>query len=136
MDLTSLLIFLAIGAVAGWLAGLILKGRGFGLLGDIGIGCLGALIGGWLFRSLDIHAGGLIGDVITATVGAVVFIVVIRLLRKLAAEPHRTRAPTSSAHPARSALRTIRVRWQAWRTRLPAGPNAGKLLRLPARPQS
>ena len=85
MDLTSLVIFLAIGAVAGWLAGLILKGHGFGLLTNIGIGVLGALIGGWLFRSLDIHAGGLIGDIITATVGAIALIVVIRLLRKLAA---------------------------------------------------
>jgi uncharacterized membrane protein YeaQ/YmgE (transglycosylase-associated protein family) len=85
MDLTSLLIFLAIGGVAGWLAGVILKGRGFGLLGDIGIGCLGALIGGWLFHALDIHAGGLLGEFITATVGAIVFIVVIRVLRKLAA---------------------------------------------------
>jgi uncharacterized membrane protein YeaQ/YmgE (transglycosylase-associated protein family) len=84
MDLTSLLIFLAIGALAGWLAGLILKGRGFGLLADIGIGCLGALIGGWLFRALDIHVGGFLGAIVTATVGAVVFIVVIRLLRKLA----------------------------------------------------
>jgi uncharacterized membrane protein YeaQ/YmgE (transglycosylase-associated protein family) len=54
------------------------------LLADIGIGCLGALIGGWLFRALDIHVGGFLGAIVTATVGAVVFIVVIRLLRKLA----------------------------------------------------
>ncbi len=78
MDLTSVLIFLAIGAVAGWLAGVIMKGGGFGLLGDIVVGVIGAVLGGWLFGVLGIAAGGLIGAIITATVGAVVLLAIVR----------------------------------------------------------
>jgi len=82
MDIQTLLIILAIGAVAGWLAGVIMKGGGFGLLGDIVIGIIGAFIGGFLFGLLGISAGGLIGQIITATVGAVVLIFVLRLIKK------------------------------------------------------
>ncbi len=82
MDLTSILIFLAIGAVAGWLAGVIMKGGGFGLLGDIVIGIIGAVLGGWLFGVLGITAGGLIGAIITATVGAVLLLFIVRLIKK------------------------------------------------------
>jgi len=82
MDIQTLLIILAIGAVAGWLAGVIMKGGGFGLLGDIVIGIIGAFIGGFLFGLLGISAGGLIGQIITATVGAVVLIFVLRLVKK------------------------------------------------------
>ncbi len=82
MDITSLVIFLAIGAVAGWLAGTITKGGGFGLVGDIIIGIIGAVIGGWLFGMMGITAGGLIGAIITATVGAVVLLFIIRLVKK------------------------------------------------------
>jgi uncharacterized membrane protein YeaQ/YmgE (transglycosylase-associated protein family) len=82
MDLTSLLIFLAIGAVAGWLAGVLMKGGGFGLLGDIVIGILGAMIGGFLFPLIGVQLGGLIGAIIMATVGAVVLLFVIRLIKK------------------------------------------------------
>jgi uncharacterized membrane protein YeaQ/YmgE (transglycosylase-associated protein family) len=82
MDIQTLLIILAIGAVAGWLAGVIMKGGGFGLLGDIVIGIIGAFIGGFLFSLLGISAGGLIGQIITATVGAVVLIFVLRLIKK------------------------------------------------------
>ncbi len=82
MDLTSLLIFLAIGAVAGWLAGVLMKGGGFGLLGDIVIGIIGAVIGGFLFGLLGLQAGGLIGAIVTATVGAVVLLFVVRLIKK------------------------------------------------------
>jgi uncharacterized membrane protein YeaQ/YmgE (transglycosylase-associated protein family) len=82
MDLMSILIFLAIGAVAGWLAGVIMKGGGFGLLGDIVIGIIGAVIGGWLFGMLGIAAGGLVGAIITATVGAVVLLFIVRLIKK------------------------------------------------------
>jgi uncharacterized membrane protein YeaQ/YmgE (transglycosylase-associated protein family) len=82
MDLTSLLIFLAIGAVAGWLAGVLMKGGGFGLLGDIVIGIIGAVIGGFTFGLLGLQAGGLIGSIVTATVGAVLLLFVIRLIRK------------------------------------------------------
>jgi uncharacterized membrane protein YeaQ/YmgE (transglycosylase-associated protein family) len=82
MDIQTLLIILAIGAVAGWLAGVIMKGGGYGLLGDIIIGIIGAFVGGMLFGLLGISAGGLIGQIITATAGAVVLIFVLRLLKK------------------------------------------------------
>ena len=82
MDLTSIIIFLAIGAVAGWLAGVIMKGGGFGLLGDIVIGIIGAVVGGWLFGFFGITAGGLIGAIVTATVGAVVLLFIVRLIKK------------------------------------------------------
>lgn len=84
MDLTSLLIFLAIGAIAGWLAGVLMKGGGFGLLGDIVVGIIGALVGGFLFGLLGISAGGLIGSIVMATVGAVVLLLLIRLVKKAA----------------------------------------------------
>ena len=61
MTLTGVIIFLLIGAVAGWLAGVIMRGGGFGLVGNIVVGIIGSLIGGWLFGLLGIGAGGLIG---------------------------------------------------------------------------
>jgi uncharacterized membrane protein YeaQ/YmgE (transglycosylase-associated protein family) len=83
MDIISLLIFLAIGAVAGWLAGLVTKGAGFGLLVDIVIGIIGAAIGGWLFGVLGVSVGGgLLGVILMATAGAVVLLVVLGLIRK------------------------------------------------------
>ena len=82
MDLTSLLIFLAIGAVAGWLAGVLMRGGGFGLLGDIVVGIIGAVVGGFLFGLLGITAGGLIGSIVTATVGAVVVLLLVRLIKQ------------------------------------------------------
>jgi len=82
MDITSLVIFLVIGAIAGWLAGVIMKGGGFGLVGDIVVGIVGAVVGGWLFGVFGITAGGLVGAVITAFVGACVLLFVIRLIKK------------------------------------------------------
>ena len=68
MDITSLIIFLAIGALAGWLAGNIMKGRGFGLIGNILVGIIGAVLGGLVFNFLGLTAVGLIGSIIMATV--------------------------------------------------------------------
>jgi len=82
MDIQTILIIVAIGAVAGWLAGVIMSGSGFGLLGDIVIGIIGAVIGGFLFGLLGLAAVGLIGQIISATVGAVVLIFVLRLVKK------------------------------------------------------
>lgn len=82
MDLSSLLIFLLIGAVSGWLAGTLMKGGGFGLLGNIIVGIVGAVIGGFVFGQLGIEAGGFVGSIITATVGAVLLLFVAKLLRK------------------------------------------------------
>ncbi len=73
----NLLIFLAIGAVAGWLAGTIMKGGGSGLLGNIIIGVIGAVLGGVLFGLLGIKAAGLIGEIVTATVGALLLLFII-----------------------------------------------------------
>lgn len=82
MDITGLVIFLAIGAVAGWLAGTLMKGGGFGLLGNIVIGIIGAVVGGFVFSLLGISAGGLIGSIITATAGAIILLFVIRLIKQ------------------------------------------------------
>lgn len=83
MNITALVIFLVIGAVAGWLAGLVMKGGGYGVVGNIVVGIVGAMIGGYLFDLLGISAGGLIGAIITATIGAVILIFVVRLVKKV-----------------------------------------------------
>jgi uncharacterized membrane protein YeaQ/YmgE (transglycosylase-associated protein family) len=80
--MTSLLIFLAIGAVSGWLAGQMMRGSGFGLLGDIVVGVIGAMAGGYLFGILGISVGGLVGSIVTATVGAMVLLFLIRLIKR------------------------------------------------------
>ena len=82
MDISALLVFLLIGALAGWLGGVITKGGGYGLLGDIVIGVLGAVVGGYVFSVAGVAAGGFIGSVITATVGAVLLIFLVRLLKR------------------------------------------------------
>ncbi|WP_369983897.1 GlsB/YeaQ/YmgE family stress response membrane protein [Thalassolituus sp.] len=82
MDITNLIIFLAIGALAGWLAGLITKGGGYGLLGDIVIGVLGAVVGGYVFGVVGVAASGIIGSIVTATVGAVILIFLVRMLKR------------------------------------------------------
>jgi uncharacterized membrane protein YeaQ/YmgE (transglycosylase-associated protein family) len=73
----SLVYFLVIGVVAGWLAGQLSKGGGFGLVGNLVVGVLGAIVGGFLFSFLPIPTGGIIGSIITATVGAVVLLAAI-----------------------------------------------------------
>jgi len=82
MTLEGLIIFLVIGAVAGWLAGQIMKGGGFGLVGDIIVGVIGSVIGGWLFGVLGIAAGGLIGSIIAALIGAIILIAIIRAIKR------------------------------------------------------
>lgn len=75
--------FILIGLVAGWLAGKIVKGGGFGVLGDIIVGVVGALLGGFLFSSLGASAGGgLLGSILVATVGAVILLLLARLVKK------------------------------------------------------
>jgi uncharacterized membrane protein YeaQ/YmgE (transglycosylase-associated protein family) len=83
MSIESLLIFLLIGAIAGWLAGIVVRGGGFGLIGDIVVGVIGSFIGGWLFGLLHIARGsGFLGSVIGAFVGAVVLLLILRLVRR------------------------------------------------------
>ncbi len=82
MALETILVWLLIGAIAGWLAGVAVKGYGFGLVGNIVVGILGAAIGGWLFGVMGIAATGIVGAVIGATVGAIFLLVVIRLVKR------------------------------------------------------
>jgi uncharacterized membrane protein YeaQ/YmgE (transglycosylase-associated protein family) len=79
----NLLWFLIVGLVAGWLAGVLVKGGGFGVVGDIVVGVIGALIGGWLFSTLGASTGGgLLGSIVVATIGAVVLLFVVRLVKR------------------------------------------------------
>ncbi|MBL0143745.1 MAG: GlsB/YeaQ/YmgE family stress response membrane protein [Betaproteobacteria bacterium] len=75
--------FILIGLVAGWLAGQLVKGGGFGVIGDIIVGVLGALLGGFLFSTLGVSlGGGLLGSIIVATIGAIVLIFIVRLIKR------------------------------------------------------
>lgn len=79
----SFLGFVFVGLLAGWLAGRLVKGGGFGLVGNIGVGVVGALVGGFIARNLGLSVGsGFWGNLLTATLGSVVLLVLIRLIRK------------------------------------------------------
>ena len=75
--------FIIVGLVAGWLAGVIMKGGGFGVIGDIVVGIVGALIGGWLFSTMGVSTGGgLLGAIIVALIGAIILIFLLRLIKR------------------------------------------------------
>jgi uncharacterized membrane protein YeaQ/YmgE (transglycosylase-associated protein family) len=76
-----LIYFLLIGLTAGWLASQIMKGHSFGLLRNLGVGVIGALLGGFLFRLVGLAAVGLIGSLITATVGAVLLLFMLQKIK-------------------------------------------------------
>ena len=79
----TIVIWLIIGAVAGWLAGQVMKGSGFGLVGDIVVGILGAVVAGFLFPRLGLNLGSnIVGAIISATIGACVLLFVARLVRR------------------------------------------------------
>ncbi len=78
----NLVLFLLIGLAAGWLAGKIMKGRGFGLVGNLIVGVIGAFIGGYLFDLLDITMGGLVGELAMAVVGALVLLFIVGLVKR------------------------------------------------------
>jgi uncharacterized membrane protein YeaQ/YmgE (transglycosylase-associated protein family) len=82
MEPLNLVAFLLIGLVAGWLAGRIMRGGGFGLVGDLIVGVIGALLGGWLFGLLGINLGGICGGLVTAVVGAIVLLYILRIIKK------------------------------------------------------
>ncbi len=83
MSMETLLIWVVVGAIAGWLAGVIVKGGGFGLLGDIVVGVIGAFIGGWLLAKLGVQLGvGYVSVIASATIGAVVLLLILRLVRR------------------------------------------------------
>ena len=83
MTLEAILIILVIGAVAGWLAGLIVRGMGFGLIGNIVVGIVGAFVAAWLLPRIGIViGGGIVASIINATIGAVVLLVIIGLIKR------------------------------------------------------
>jgi uncharacterized membrane protein YeaQ/YmgE (transglycosylase-associated protein family) len=83
MTVEALIILLIVGAVAGWLAGVIMKGFGFGLIGNIIVGIVGAAIASWLFPRLGISlGGGIVGAIIAATIGAIILLFIIGLVRR------------------------------------------------------
>jgi uncharacterized membrane protein YeaQ/YmgE (transglycosylase-associated protein family) len=83
MNSHGIIVWLIIGAIAGWIAGALVRGGGFGLIGDIVIGIIGALIGGWLAGALGITIGsGFIASIVTAVIGAVILLVIVRAIRR------------------------------------------------------
>jgi len=83
MDSHGIIAWLIIGAIAGWLAGTFVRGGGFGLIGDIVVGIIGAFIGGWLAGVLHIHIGaGWISSIITAAIGAALLLFILRAVRR------------------------------------------------------
>jgi uncharacterized membrane protein YeaQ/YmgE (transglycosylase-associated protein family) len=85
MDVQALIIWLIVGAIAGWLAGMVVKGGGYGLIGDIIVGIIGALIAGWLLPQIGIViGGGIIAAIINAFIGAVILLLLLRLIRRAA----------------------------------------------------
>ncbi|MBW7926272.1 MAG: GlsB/YeaQ/YmgE family stress response membrane protein [Burkholderiaceae bacterium] len=83
MTIESILVFLVVGAVAGWLAGQIVKGHGFGLVGNIVVGIVGAFIAGWLLPTIGLSiGGGIIAAIINALIGAVILLVLIGLIKR------------------------------------------------------
>ena len=80
----GLLVILLIGIVAGWLAGKVVRGGGFGLIGDLVVGIVGAFVASWLFPKLGFHVGGGIGEqIVWAMLGAIVLLLVVRLIRRV-----------------------------------------------------
>jgi uncharacterized membrane protein YeaQ/YmgE (transglycosylase-associated protein family) len=85
MDLSvhGLLVILLIGIVAGWLAGKVVRGGGFGLIGDLVVGIAGAFIASWLFPKLGVHIGSGIGEeIVYAMLGAIILLLLLRLIRR------------------------------------------------------
>jgi uncharacterized membrane protein YeaQ/YmgE (transglycosylase-associated protein family) len=77
-----ILLWIISGIVAGWLTGLVMKGRGYGLLGNLVIGLLGGIIGGWLFSLFGLAARGWLGEIVVALIGGVVLVAIARFLRR------------------------------------------------------
>ena len=80
----TILVILLVGLIAGWLAGKVVRGSGFGLIGDLLIGVVGAVIGGWLLAKLNVSLGsGILAAIASATIGAVALLLVVRLVRRV-----------------------------------------------------
>ncbi|GMU71519.1 MAG: GlsB/YeaQ/YmgE family stress response membrane protein [Burkholderiales bacterium] len=75
--------FVVVGIAAGWIAGVVMKGRGLGLWGNLVVGVIGALVGGFLFRLMGVTAGGLVGQIVIAAAGAIILLALVRLVRRM-----------------------------------------------------
>jgi len=85
MGIESIIVWLIVGAIAGWLAGLIVEGAGFGLIGNIVIGIVGAVVAGWLLPQLGISLGsGVIAAIINSAIGGIIVLVILSLIRRAA----------------------------------------------------
>lgn len=84
MDITAVIIWLIVGAVAGWLAGQIVKGHGFGLVGNIIVGIVGAFIAGLVLPGLGLGISGILGSIIYAAIGAIILLFIIGLFKRAA----------------------------------------------------
>ena len=84
MSAEALIIWLIVGAIAGWLAGTIVRGYGLGLVGNIVVGIVGAFVGGWLMSAVGWAPDGIIGAIISATIGAIVLLLLLQLVRRRA----------------------------------------------------
>jgi len=80
--IANLIWWAVVGLIAGWAAGRIMKGGGYGVVMDIVLGIIGAIVGGWVMSAVGVHAGGFIGTIIVAIIGAVILIWVTRMLKK------------------------------------------------------
>ncbi|MHB1495843.1 MAG: GlsB/YeaQ/YmgE family stress response membrane protein [Acidithiobacillus sp.] len=86
MTLLSIITFLIIGGITGWLAGLLIKGRGFGIIGDIIVGIIGAFIGGFVlifFGLAGLFGAGIISAIVVAFIGAVILLSIIKLVKRI-----------------------------------------------------
>lgn len=85
MAIESIIVMLIIGAIAGWLAGVITKGAGFGLVGNIVVGIVGAFVAGWVLPALGVHLGvGIIASIVNAAIGGVIVLILLSLVRRAA----------------------------------------------------
>jgi uncharacterized membrane protein YeaQ/YmgE (transglycosylase-associated protein family) len=82
LDPWGILLWIVVGVVAGWLAGVVMKGSGYGLIGDLILGLIGSLVGGFLFSIFGAGAGGLVGSILVSFIGACILIFVVRFFRR------------------------------------------------------
>lgn len=78
----GIIAFLIVGLLAGWIAGKIMKGEGFGMIGNMVVGIIGALVGGFVFSFVGLHAFSFIGQLVTSVVGAIIFLYVLQLIKR------------------------------------------------------
>ena len=78
----SIFAFLLVGLLAGWIAGKIMKGEGFGMIGNLVVGIIGALVGGFVFSFVGLHAFSFFGRLVTSVVGAIIFLYVLQLIKR------------------------------------------------------